>query len=149
MTVCPKFWLRIWRWNFSGDILPGLFGITVDENLDPPLHTPNQRKVQTIDTQRSVTKDDRNGFVGRKDYGIILGFSWNYFGQLLTNGEYLANLLQQLGDKIKDKRPHLVREKMLSSRVTHLFRSLQLQGPKFMNYFVLHTWKRFSSNSFF
>ena len=30
-----------------------------------------------------------------------------------NNGEYYANLLQRLGDEIKEKRPHLAKKKML------------------------------------
>ena len=50
-------------------------------------------------------------WVFRDAHGII---SINYFQKLKTiNGDYYANLLQRLYDKIKEKQPHLAKKKVL------------------------------------
>ena len=49
------------------------------------------------------------------------------------NGEYYANLLQQLNDEIAKKRPHLAKKRSAFIRITHLLTPVQLPWRKFTN----------------
>lgn len=75
--------------------------------MGPSLHFRNKGTVQTIDTQMfSTTKEGKNGFVNKIDYGnSILEFSSNCLRRLFRNAknnEYYANLFQQPSDKITE-----------------------------------------------
>lgn len=62
--------------------------------------------LQTMDAQKFATKECKNGYDN-----CVSGFSWNYLEKGKTvNGEYYANLFQQLSNKIKEKRPYLVKK---------------------------------------
>lgn len=63
-------------------------------------YSRNRRRVQTMDTQRSsAIKESKHDFVsGKRFLGITL---IDYLEkEKTTNGEYYANLLQQLSDEI-------------------------------------------------
>lgn len=103
---------KLTRFGVSGHVLPRFIAV-------PPLNLQNQRIGLFFDFANWTHKDHpptekaKTVLSAEKGMATVLGFSWSfvivdYFEEEKTiNGEDYANLLQQLSDKIKFKRPHL------------------------------------------
>ena len=87
--------------------------------MGPPLHTETkEQSKQWTEKGESAPKKavPSAGKVMASVFwdarGIIFIFDYLHKGRTI-NGKYYANLLQRLGNEIKEKRPHLAKKKML------------------------------------
>ena len=88
--------------------------------MDPSLYVSGEGTVKTMDLKKRIgSKEGKDNSICWQGHGIsFLDWTWDNFHWLFQkgkkiNGEYYANLLQRLRDRIKKKQPYLVRKWVL------------------------------------